>query len=112
MKKPPPQGNEGAVFLNLTDSLRVSFKNSIRFDRLNPMYRLDPFCIEYLVAAAETTGDDLCARGSVADRRQQPPFRDFHRQVIMLFLIPERSGHAAAAGIQLVYFRSLHPPQQ
>src|SRR5579863_3676301 len=45
-------------------------------------------------------------------RRQKLSFSNEPRNLVMLAGIAERTGHAAAAGIQIHHFRSWNPPQQ
>src|SRR5262245_38534147 len=56
-----------------------------------------------LMPATEAIGDDLMSLGQSRNRREKPAFSDFHGDIIMLFLVAERTGHTATAGVDFGY---------
>ncbi len=64
-----------------------------------------------LVAAGEAVGHDHILRPGRARRRQQREFRHFSRGFVVFGLETERSGHAAAAGLDQFELQPRHEPQ-
>ena len=69
----------------------------------DPMECFYAGAVSDLMAATESTSYNGCPLVATADGWEQAIFADLYGQVIMLFLIAERAGHSAAAGIDLGY---------
>src|SRR6266850_207990 len=65
------------------------------------MLRMDPGEVLELVAARGARRREDLRRLQRARRRQQPPLADLPRHLVVILRIPERSGHAAAARIEI-----------
>src|SRR5262249_28651681 len=65
-----------------------------------------------LQPAREARGDDDRVRGGLAQRREQPLFADEARHLVILLLVAERPGHAAAAGVEVEDLGPGNAPQK
>src|SRR5690554_3222709 len=81
------------------------------FKQPSDMDRLAATAVTNLVAAAGTIGDQHCACVGFPNCRQQGEFGHFHRSIVMLHLIAETAGHAAAGGFDRLDLEIGNPTQ-
>ena len=81
-------------------------------DKYSGMDGLCAFEFGHLMPAGSAGRDQNIARFHLADGRQQAPFGDRDRNIVVTARIAERSGHAAAAGVEIDDLRAGNSRQQ
>ena len=78
---------------------------------LGQVHGLAAGCVEDLLAATESIGDNQGLRLRLADRRKKHSFSDCLRECVLVFFESEWARHSAAAGVERFQIRA-HATQE